>query len=208
MRSSVAENPPDQTEPKEETEARQMRKLKLYIAASMDGFIAGPNGEIDWLEEAGGKTDTVPGTSKGEDYGYGEFYASIDTTLMGMETYRVVLTADELPYPDKTNYVFTRSGRADRGDEPYVRFVNEDVAGFTRSLLGESGGDVWLVGGGQINTIMLNEGLIDEVILTSFPVVLGTGIPLFGRGASRQGFQTVGFQAYDSGLIQWRMARR
>jgi dihydrofolate reductase len=182
-----------------------MRKLKLYIAGSMDGFIAGPNGEIDWLDAPDVEINSTTGTGPGEDYGYGEFLASIDTTLMGMETYRVVLTADEFPYQDKTNYVFTRS---ERGEEPYVQFVNEDVAGFTRSLLGESGGDVWLIGGGQINTIMLNEDLIGEVILTSFPIVLGTGIPLFGPGANRRGFQTVSCQAYESGLIQWRMVRR
>ena len=95
-----------------------MRKLKLYTAASMDGYIAGPDGEIDWLDE--------PGTA--EDYGYGAFYESIDTTLMGMETYWVVLTADEFPYPDKANYVVTR---AEREGEPHVEFVNEDIAGFT-----------------------------------------------------------------------------
>ncbi len=172
-----------------------MRKLKLYIAASVDGFIAGPNGDMAWLDEAG----------TAEDYGYGEFYDSIDTTLMGMETYRVVLTADEFPYPDKTNYVFTR---AEREDEPHVKFVNEDVAGFTSSLLEGPGRDVWLVGGGQINTIMLNEGLVDEIILTSFPIVLGTGIPPFGPNANTRGFQTVSCEAYDFGLVQWRMPRR
>ena len=78
-----------------------MRKLKLYIAASLDGYIAGPNGEIDWLD-AGGDGD----------YGYQEFYASIDTTLMGNSTYQLTLTVDEFPYPGKANYVFTKAVRA------------------------------------------------------------------------------------------------
>ena len=88
-----------------------MRRLKLYIATSLDGYIAGPNGEIDWLE-AGGNLD----------YGYGEFYSSIDTTLMGTATYRLTLIVDDFPYPDKSNYVFTRG--TPPPDTAYVRFIS------------------------------------------------------------------------------------
>ena len=171
-----------------------MRELKLYIAASLDGYIAGPNGEIDWLEGAGEL-----------DYGYGEFYESIDTTLMGRATYQVTLSVPEFPYPDKTNYVLTRS--APPPDTGHVRFVSGDIAGFARSLKDQAGESIWLVGGGQVNTIMLNAGLIDEIILTSFPVVLGDGIPLFAPGASRAGFETVGCEAFETGLVQWRMVK-
>ncbi len=172
-----------------------MRRLKLYIAASLDGYIAGPNGEIDWLDVAGDL-----------DYGYAEFYESIDTTLMGSSTYRVALSVPEFPYPDKTNYVFTRS--APPPDTEHVRFVSGDIAGFVRSLKEQTGGAIWLVGGGQINTIMLNAGLIDDLILTSFPVVLGDGIPLFAPGAAHAGFETTGCETYETGLVQWRMVRR
>ena len=171
-----------------------MRKLKLYIAASLDGYIAGPNGEIDWLEIAGEL-----------DYGYAEFYESIDTTLMGSSTYRVTLSVPEFPYPDKASYVFTRS--APPRDTEHVRFVSGDIAGFARSLKEQAGRSIWLVGGGQVNTIMLNAGLIDEIILTSFPLVLGSGIPLFAPGASPAQFETVGCEAYETGLVQWRMVR-
>ena len=75
-----------------------MRQLHLYIAASLDGYIAGPNGEIDWLD-AGGDLD----------YGYREFYDSIDTTLMGALPTRLRRLIEEFPYPDKVNYVFTRN---------------------------------------------------------------------------------------------------
>ena len=171
-----------------------MRKLKLYIAASLDGYIAGPNGEIDWLDAAGD-----------EDYGYHDFYGSIDTTLMGNSTYQLTLTVDEFPYPDKTNYVFTR------GEPPqstaYVEFVSGDIAGFVCTLKEQPGKDIWLVGGGQINTVMLNAGLIDEIILTVFPLVLGEGIPLFAPGATRHSFKTLGCQTYETGLIQWHLVR-
>ena len=98
-----------------------MRKLKLFIATSLDGYIAGPKGEIDWLE-AGGNTD----------YGYSVFYDSIDTTLMGYATYKLTLTFPRFPYPDKTNYVFTR-GRLPP-DTDHVRLVSGDIAAFVRSL--------------------------------------------------------------------------
>ena len=171
-----------------------MRKLKLYIATSLDGYIAGPNGELDWLEAGGGL-----------DYGYDDFYASIDTTLMGNATYQVTLTVGTFPYPEKTNYVFTRS--APPPDTAHVRFISGDIAAFVRALKEAPGRDIWLVGGGQINTTMLNAGLIDELILTVFPVVLGRGIPLFVPGATRSDFRTMGCETYETGLIQWRLVK-
>ena len=169
-----------------------MRKLKLFIATSLDSYIAGPNGEIDWLE-AGGD----------HDYGYQEFYASIDTTLMGNSTYNLTLTVPKFPYSEKTNYVFTRG--TPPPDTAHVRFASGDIAALVRSLKDEPGKDIWLIGGGQVNTVMLNEGLIDEMILTVFPIVLGKGIPLFAPGAGRSLFKTVACEAFETGLIQWRL---
>ena len=184
-----------------------MRRLKLYIAASLDGYIAGPNGEIDWLEEIGEGDEATPATAveTDEDYGYQEFYESIDTTLMGNSTYPITLTVDEFPYPHTTNYVFTRG--TPPPDTDYVQFVSGDIGSFVRSLKQLPGKDIWLVGGGQINTVMLNEDLIDDIILTSFPLVLGNGIPLFAPGAKRAPFKTVGCEAYETGLVQWRLTR-
>ena len=171
-----------------------MRKLKLYIATILDGYIAGPKGEIDWLN-----------AGRDLDYGYKKFYASIDTTLMGNSTYQLTQTVPKFPYPDKTNYVFTRG--IPPPDTSHVRFISAHIAAFVRSLKKVSGKDIWLVGGGQVNTVMLNEGLIDEMILTIFPLVLGEGIPLFAPGATRSLFKTVGSETYETGLIQWRLVR-
>ena len=171
-----------------------MRQLKLYIATSLDGYIAGPNGELDWLPTEGDL-----------DYGYTQFYASVDTTLMGNSTYPITLTVPDFPYSDKTNYVFTR------GTPPpatsYVQFISGDIVAFVRSLKKESGKDIWLVGGGQVNTAMLNADLIDSMILTMFPVALGAGIPLFAPGARRSSFKTVGCESYETGVIQWSFVR-
>ena len=171
-----------------------MRQLKLYIATSLGGYIAGPNGELDWLPTEGDL-----------DYGYSQFYASVDTTLMGNSTYPLTLTVPEFPYPDKTNYVFTRG--TPLPDTSYVQFISGDIAGFVRSLKKESGKDIWLVGGGQVNTAMLNEDLIDSMILTMFPIALGEGIPLFAPGARRSSFKTVGCETYETGVIQWSLVR-
>ncbi len=171
-----------------------MRKLKLYIATSLDGYIAGPNGEIDWLNVGGDA-----------DYGYQEFYSSIDTTLMGNSTYPLTLAGDKFPHPDKTNYVFTKGTPPQ--DTVHVRFVSGDIAAFVRSLKVQPGKDIWLVGGGQINTVMLNANLIGEMILTVFPLVLGEGVPLFASVATRHPFKTVSCQTYDTGLIQWHLVK-
>ena len=176
-------------------EATDKRKLKLYIATTLDGYIAGPNGEIDWLEAAGYDLD----------YGYKKFYASIDTTLSGNSTYKLTLTVPKFPYPDKTNYVFTRN--TPRPDTAHVHFISGDIAAFVCSLKEEPGKDIWLVGGGHVNTVMLKEGLVDEIILTIFPIVLGEGIPLFAPVAPRSAFKTLGCETFETGLIQWRLVR-
>lgn len=175
-----------------------MRKLTLYTAASLDGFIAGPNGEIDWLE--------IPGAPEAEDYGYSAFFESIGTTLQGSTTYELAASHDDDAYPGKTNYVFTRKSPPPH-DSEHWRFVTGDIAGFVRELKEEPGQDIWLVGGGQINTVMLEAGLIDEMIVTLFPLVLGEGIPLFAPGARKTGFRSISSQSYETGLVQWTMAR-
>lgn len=172
-----------------------MRKLVLYIAASIDNFIAKPDGSIDWLNNP--EYDPLPG----EDYGYAAFCESIDTTLMGNATYQEVLGFDiPFPYPDKTNYVFSRS--ENKGNHEFVRFISGDIAGFTKQLKARPGNDIWLIGGGQINTIMLESGLIDKIILTIIPITLGDGIPLFQKGSVETKFVLEKSQSFETGLVQ------
>lgn len=163
------------------------RKVILFIATSLDGFIARKNGGIDWLYTDG-------------DYGYEKFYASIDTTLTGGKTYRQALTFGGFPYPGKTNYVFTRT--KPQGDRNPVTFISSDIVQFVRSLKHENGKHIWLVGGGEINTILLNAGLIDEMVISIHPVILGDGVPLF-RGMPRTTwFRLSDQRVFEGGLLQ------
>lgn len=172
-----------------------MRKVILYIAASLDNYIARTDGNVEWLSAP---ELLLPG----EDYGYKDFYGSIDTTLMGHRTYQAIQGFEvPFPYPGKTNYVFTRSeAPAGNGD---VTFITGDVAAFVGTLKEMPGRDIWLVGGGQLNTIMLEKGLIDRMILTLIPVILGEGIPLFHGKPVETGFNPVSGRYFGNGVVQW-----
>lgn len=171
-----------------------MRQVVLYIAASLDNYIARPDGNVDWLSYP---EYELPN----EDYGYHDFYKTIDTTLMGNKTYQVLLGFDvPFPYPDKSNYVFTRS--ADHRDTEYVKFISGDIASFVKQLKSDNGKDIWLIGGGQINTLLLNHDLIDKIILTLIPMTLGQGIPLFDGQSRETKFDLESSQSYKSGLVQ------
>jgi dihydrofolate reductase len=164
-----------------------MRKVKLFIATSLDGFIAAKNGGIDWLF-----TD--------QDYGYTDFYASIDTTLTGYNTYKDILGFGEFPYPGKTNYVFSRHHQ--QADKNPVTFISSDIAAFVRQLKQAPGQDIWLVGGGQINEVLLQAGLIDELIVSIHPTILGEGRPLFAGRTQRQDLHLSGSKTFETGLVQ------
>lgn len=171
-----------------------MRKLKLYIAASLDGFIATPDGSVTWLEEAAQEKDPNA-------YGYKSFLDSIDTTIMGYNTYKFLEDLDiPFPYPDKKNFVFSSSHQKAKPN-PAI-FVATDLVEFTKNLKEEVGQDIWLVGGGKINSKLLNAGLIDEFIITYVPIVLGDGIPLFADNAEMKTLVRKLLIPFDDGLFQ------
>ena len=140
-----------------------MKKIILFIASSLDGYVARENGDIDWLPQ-----NTASG--------YDEFYKSIDTVIMGKKTYDQILTFGDYPYKDKKSYVFTRNNNHSKDEN--TEFVH-DVDKLVKDIISNSGTNIWLVGGAEIISAFVNFGFVDEIILSIIPIVLGKGIPLF-----------------------------
>ncbi len=171
-----------------------MGKIISYFAASLDGYIARKNSDTSWLHDPAFITP-------GLDYGYTDFYKQIGTTLMGAETYRVIKGFNvPFPYPDKKNYVFTRS--QDNPEDEHVKFVNKDIVDFASKLKNETEDDIWLVGGASINGLFLQHGLIDKIILTVIPMVLGNGIHIFEGNEIEAKFKLAGVNQYDDKISQ------
>jgi len=170
-----------------------LRKIRLYIATSLNGKIARPDGSVDWLE-------SIPNPDK-TDYGYEAFYGEIDTTLQGYKTYQQLLSwGIPFPYPDKKNYVVTRKKDVENNGD--VMFIREEPVAFIRGLKQQAGKDIWLIGGGEINTLLLNAGLIDELELFIMPVILPEGIGLFGGIPEETGLRLLETQSFASGAVR------
>jgi dihydrofolate reductase len=143
------------------------RKFIVYVAVSIDGFIARPDGSVDWLEHPSLKGD----------HGMGAFYRSVDTCILGRKTYDLSVKfgmADG--YAGKKNYVFSRTLSASAS--PKVHIVGEDVPAFAERLRSGKGKDIWLVGGAEIVAAFLDSGYVDEFVIHVIPTMIGEGIPL------------------------------
>ena len=161
---------------------------------SLDGFIAKPDGDINWLNE-------IPNPEE-SDYGYAEFYDSIDTTFMGNNTYKQVIGFDiNFPYVGKSNYVFTKDTNKKKDEN--VTFVSENIVSFIQDLKSENGKDIWLIGGGQLNTLLLNNNLIDEMIVFVMPIILGKGLPLFSSDVNVARPKLSKTNKYASGVVEF-----
>jgi dihydrofolate reductase len=164
-----------------------MRKIVCFIACSLDGYIARTDHGIDWLF-----TD--------QDYGYTPFYVSVDTILMGRKTYDLTKQFGEYPYKGKQSYVFTKHSPA---RDPHVTFVS-DISPFVHKLLAANGKDIWLVGGGEVLQFFLEHDLLDELVISIHPVLLGKGIPLFPVSRQQVQLKYVSSESFSSGLLQVR----
>lgn len=149
-----------------------MRKVILYIATSVDGYIAKEDGGIDWLEDV----ETTE-----EDHSYEQFYAGVDTVIMGRTTYDQVtteLSPEVYPYEDVTSYIMT-SREADARKN--CHFVAGSVIELVKKLKEEEGENIWIVGGNGVIQPLVEANLIDEYQITLIPIILGKGIPLFNE---------------------------
>lgn len=170
-----------------------MAKIKLYIAASIDGYIARTDSDLDWLMEYPITPDF--------NYGYNDFFESVDSVIMGGKTYRDILNMDVVyPYESKKSYVITRNSITSPKENIY--FVSDDVIGMVSELKKNQGKDIWLVGGGEIVALFLRHNLIDEMIVTTVPVILGNGIPLFPVNQNESQWNLKETESYKNGVIQ------
>ena len=174
-----------------------MNKIILYIATSLDGFIADINGGVDWLPHP--KDD-----SELEAVGYKSLMSRIDIILMGSRSYKQILGFGEWGWPDKQTYVFT-SGQLEI-DKPYISITQDSPLEFMASLKErKSDKDIWLLGGAELAKSFAQESLIDEIILTIIPQTLGTGIPL---GLSFENFDLTTEKSPTDGMVRKNYLRK
>jgi len=175
-----------------------MRKVKYFVANSLDNFIARPDGGVEWL------------FNDGTDYGMAEFYRSIDCVLLGRKTYDFA-TGQQQRKSRKAkkkasvgrgmkSYVFSRTLKAEPDDDFTV--VSENAGAFVRKLKKEPGKDIWLMGGGELAGSLLTAGVVDEIGLNIHPVLLGQGIPLFAGLTVQRNLELVESKAHQNGCVQ------
>jgi dihydrofolate reductase len=171
-------------------------KVSVYIATSLDGFIARSDGGLDWLDQA---SATVP---NGEDLGFRALMDSVDALIMGRKTYEKVLSLGEWPYGRKPIVVLSRNPVSfPQGVPNTVTHSPEPLRDLIGRLSDEGMRHVYVDGGTTVQGF-LSEDLVDEITVTVIPVILGGGIPLFGSLENDIRLTHVRTTAYDFGFVQ------
>ena len=164
-----------------------------YIAQSLDGFIATPDGGLDWL----------PAPNPAQDYGYQVFLDSVDAILLGRTTYEQVLGFGPWPYSRKTTRIFShRQTGASPALPPGASWTSQKPDSVLQRLYAEGCKRLWLVGGSQLIASFRKEHLIDEYIITTIPVILGDGVPLFLDTGAREVLCCTGMKKFPDGIVQ------
>ena len=169
-----------------------MGKVILYIAASLDGFIAGSDGDISWLDKYQGEA---------EDYGYSDFYKNVGASIMGANTYEKALTLKGGIDNNMPTYVVTHRKLQTRADAR-ITLYSGNLTELINKIRHKTAEDIWLVGGGQLTQSFLKEDLIDEIILSTIPIILGEGIFLFGNIRKEINLVLTNTKSYKSGIVQ------
>ena len=170
-------------------------KLILYIAMSLDGYIATTDDKIDFLNCV---------QKEGEDYGYTAFTQGVDTIIMGRKTYDKILTlVPVFPHQNKECYIITRTPRASIGK---IHFYTGDLKELLSRLKAKPGKDIYLDGGAEIVNALLKEELIDEMYISIIPILLGKGLPLFSSDRPDSKLKLVNCKSFEKGLVQLHYA--
>lgn len=175
--------------------------VTLYIAASVDGYVASPDGGVEWLETFEDTYDD--GVAGGS---YDAFFDSVDALVMGSTTYEQVLGFGEWPYGDRPTYVTSSRDLPTPRDS--VTVYDGDVAALVAEELAPEYGHVWLVGGAALARSFLERGLVDELRLSLVPILLGDGVQLFGADGTDTALHLLDETAYRDGIVELRYAVR
>lgn len=176
-----------------------MRTLSIFIAVSLDGYIAKPNDDLSFLKLV---------EKEGEDYGYAKFTATIDTLILGRKTYDWVLKEiGPFHYDngDKNVYVITRTERPNVGK---TTFYTGNLTELVQQLKNQDGKNIYCDGGAEVINELLRNDLIDEFIISIIPIFLGNGTRLFNDGRPEQMLELIDTKTYSTGLTQLHYKRK
>lgn len=176
-----------------------MKKVHVFIAMSLDGYVADCKGRVDWLQ--GQQSD------QNDMQSYEQFITSMDTVVMGWTTYHQItseLIADTWAYKGLTTYVLTHRKQTDTED---IFFVNEDTVALIKRLKEEKGNDIWICGGPAIIEPLREADMIDRYHISIIPILLGEGISLFSSTANKQPLQLIDTLTYN-GIVDVVYERR
>jgi len=169
-----------------------MRKVVLGLGISLDGYIARPDGSVDFL--------FMP-----KDYSMAKFFATIDTAILGRKTYDVVKAMGG-GFGGKVRY-YVMSRKLPAGERDGLVFTRESPSQLVASIRRQKGKDIWLMGGGELARDFLKADLVDELYLGVLPLLIGEGIPLFPPGFPQRNFALVENKTYSRGMIGLKYRR-
>ena len=174
-----------------------MKKVVLYISMSLDGFIATEDDDLSWLSKV---------EKAGEDYGYHDFVASVDTYIVGRKTYdKVVEMVGEFPQRNQFDcHIITRNPKLTAEG---VNFYSGNLKELIAELKTKNGKNIYCDGGGEIVNLLMKDDLIDEYIVSIIPTILGKGKRLFSGINNSLDIKLVETKAFDTGLVQVKYKR-
>lgn len=183
-----------------------MSKAQYYCATSLDGYIAETDGTIEWLRQYRGSFEGQ--RAEPMEGAYARYYEGVGALVMGSATYEFILrelaAGMEWPYKGKPSWILTsRDLPTPDGEGVDVRIVNAKLPELYPELIRAAGGrNLWVVGGGNVASQFADERLLDEVLVTVVPVVLGEGKPLFDRRVPGGGMQLTGARTFQNGMVE------
>ncbi len=167
------------------------RKVILYIAMSLDGYIAKKDGDLGFLSMV---------EKEGEDYGYTDFVSTVDAVIVGRKTYDKVLSMGyDFPHSNKDAYIITRTARDPIGS---VKFYTGSLPALVAELKAKQGKHIFVDGGAEIVHELLKENLIDEFYISIIPILLGDGISLFKDERPELKLKLISTKQFETGLVQ------